>query len=67
MQIGCLCLYTANLMCGSEKKKRSNMSAKGLSGMTSFVPKYITIHRFSVKFEIESCFLMKINGDYKNP
>ena len=43
------------------------MSAKGLSGMTSFVPKYITIHRFSAKFEIKSCFLMKINGDYKNP
>ncbi len=26
-----------------KKKKRSNMSAKGLFGMTSFIPKYIAI------------------------
>ena len=40
------------------------MSAKGLSGKTSFIPKYITIHRFSTKFKIRSCFLMNINRDY---
>ena len=41
------------------------MSAKGLSGKTSFIPEYITIHRFSTKFKIRSCFLyMKINRDY---
>ncbi len=28
------------------------MSAKGLSGKTSFIPEYITIHRFSTKFKI---------------
>ncbi len=44
--------------------KRSNMSAKGLSGKTSFIPEYITIHRFSTKFKIRSCFLMNINRDY---
>ena len=40
------------------------MSAKGLSGKTSFIPEYITIHRFSTKFKIGSCFLMSINCDY---
>ena len=40
------------------------MSAKGLSGKTSFIPEYITIHRFSTKFKIRSCFLMNINRDY---
>ena len=42
-------------------KKRSNMSAKGLWGKTSSIPEYITIHRFSTKFKIRSCFLMNIN------
>ncbi len=37
------------------------MSAKGLSEKTSFIPEYITIHRFSTKFKIRSCFLMNIN------
>ena len=27
-----------------KKAKRSNMSAKGLSGMISFIPEYIIIH-----------------------
>ena len=40
------------------------MSANVLSGKTSFIPEYITIHRFSIKFKIRSCFLMKINCDY---
>ncbi len=40
------------------------MSTKGLSGKTSFIPEYITIHRFSTKFKIRSCFLMNINHDY---
>ncbi len=44
--------------------KRSNMSAKGLSGKTSFIPEYITVHRFSTKFKIKSWFLMNINRDY---
>ena len=39
------------------------MSAKGLSGKTSFIPEYITIHRFSTKFKIRYCFLMNINRD----
>ncbi len=46
------------------KGKRSNMSAKGLSGMTSFIPEYITIHKFSTKFKIRSCFFMNINRDH---
>ncbi len=46
------------------KGKKSNMSAKGLSRKTSFIPEYITIHRFSTKFKIRSCFLMNINRDY---
>ena len=44
--------------------KRSNMSAKGLSGKTNFISEYITIHRFSTKLKIRSCFLMNINRDY---
>ncbi len=44
--------------------ERSNMSAKGLSEKTSFIPEYITIHRFSTKFKIKSCFLMNVNRDY---
>ena len=40
------------------------MSAKGLSGKTSFIPEYITIHRCSTKFKIRSCFFMNINRDY---
>ena len=40
------------------------MSVRGLSGKTSFIPEYITIHRFSAKFKIRSCFLMNINRDY---
>ena len=40
------------------------MSAKGFLGKTSFIPEYITIHRFSTKFKIRSCFLMNINRDY---
>ena len=35
--------------------------------MTSFIPGYITIHRFSTKFKIRSCFLMNINRDYVSP
>ncbi len=40
------------------------MSAKGLSGKTRFITEYVTIHRFSTKFEIRSCFLMNISRDY---
>ncbi len=40
------------------------MSAKGFLGKTSFIPEYITIHRFSTKFKIRYCFLMNINRDY---
>ena len=40
------------------------MSAKCLSGKTSFIPECNTIHRFSTKFKIRSCFLMNINRDY---
>ena len=40
------------------------MSTKGLSGKTSFISEYITIHGFSTESEIESCFLMNINRDY---
>ncbi len=43
------------------------MSAKGLSGNTSFIPEYITIHRCSTKFKITSCVLMNINRDYVSP
>ena len=39
------------------KGKRLNMSAKGLSGKTSFIPEYITIHRFSTKFKLDLAFL----------
>ena len=55
--------YTAISIKVVLKGKRSNMSAKGLSGKTSFIPEYITIHRFSTKFKIRSCFLMNINRD----
>ena len=44
----------------------SNMSAKGLSRMTSFINEYITIHRFSTYFNIKSCFLMNINRDQES-
>ncbi len=43
------------------------MSAKGLWRIHTnirFIPGYITIHRFSTKFKIRSCFLMNINRDY---
>ena len=40
-----------------KKGKRSNMSAKGLSGKISFIPEYITIHRFSTKFKLDLAFL----------
>ena len=40
------------------------MSAKGLSGKISFVPEYITFHRFSTKFKIRSSFFMNIYRDY---
>ena len=40
------------------------MSAKDLSEKTSFITEYVTIHRFSTKFKIRSCFLMNINRDY---
>ncbi len=43
------------------------MSVKGLSGKTSFIPEYITIHRFSTKFKIRSCFVMNINRNYVSP
>ena len=40
------------------------MNARGLTGKTSFISEYITIHRFPTKFKIRSCFLMNINRDY---
>ena len=40
------------------------MSAKGFLGKTSFIPEYITIHRFSTKFKIRPCSLMNRNRDY---
>jgi hypothetical protein len=42
-------------------KKREKLEyeqSKGLLGMTSFIPEYITIHRFSTKYQIKSCLLM---------
>ena len=33
------------------------MSAKGLSGKTSFILEYIIIHRFSTKFKLDLAFL----------
>ena len=39
------------------------MSAIGLSGMTSIIAEYITIHRLSTKYKIKSCLLMNINRD----
>ena len=41
------------------------MRAKGLSGMSSFILEYITIHRFPTKFKIKSCF-MNINHDQES-
>ena len=43
-----------------------NMSTKDLLGMTSFINEYITIHRFSTKFKIKSCFLMNTNRDQES-
>ena len=37
------------------------MSAKGLSGRTGFIPKYITIHRLSTKCKIRFFFHLKPN------
>ena len=48
------------------KGKRSKMSAKSLSGKTSFIPEYITMHVFSTKLKIRSCFLMNINPQKLN-
>ena len=59
-----LCIQLFQLRLSRRKGRRSNMSAKGLSGKTSFIPEYITIHRFSAKFKIRSCFLMNRNHDY---
>ncbi len=42
------------------------MNAKSLSGMTSFIPQYIAIHRFSTKYKIISCFHIDINRDYES-
>ncbi len=36
------------------------MSAKGLSGMTSFIPEFIAIHRFSTKFQLIDQVLFRI-------
>ncbi len=47
-------------------KKREKVEYErelGLSGKTSFIPEYNTIHRFSTKFKIRSCFLMNINRE----
>ncbi len=43
------------------------MSAKGLSGKTSFIPEYVTIHRFSTKFKIRSCFFYEYKSRLHNP
>ena len=40
------------------------MSAKSLSGKTSFIPENITIQRYSTQFKIRPCFLMNINRNY---
>ena len=37
--------------------KRLNMSAKGLSGKTSFIPEYITIHRSQLGLKLDLAFL----------
>ena len=39
------------------------MSTNGLSGMASFIPEYINIHRFSTKFKIRCCFLVHVSGN----
>ena len=53
-----VCIQLFQLRLSRRQGKRSNMSAKGLSGKTSFIPEYIAIHRFSTKFKIRPCFLM---------
>ncbi len=59
-------LYTANSI-KVILKKRSNMSTKGLSGMTSLIPEHITIHRFSTKIKIKPCSLMNTNVATRYP
>ena len=47
------------------KGKRSNMSAKGLSGKTSFIPKTLPFIGFPLSLKLDLVFLyMNINRDY---
>ena len=59
-------LYTAIISIKVVPKKRENVEyeCERLSGETSFIPEYITIHMFSTKFKIRSWFLMNITRDY---
>ena len=46
-----------------KKREKVEYERERLIGKDSFIPEYITIHRFSTKFKIRSCFLMNINRD----
>ena len=45
-------------------REKVEYEREGLSEKTSFIPEYVTIHRFSTKFKIRSCFLLNTNRDY---
>ncbi len=51
-----VCIQLFQLRLSRRKGKRSNMSAKGLSGKTSFIPEYITIRTFS-SLKLDLAFL----------
>ena len=65
-KVKCKELYTA-ISIKVVPKKREKVEYErerlNLSRKTSFIPEYITIHRFSTKFKIRSCFLININRD----
>ncbi len=57
--------YTAiSIKVVPKKREKVEYKANILSGKTSFIPEYITIHRFSTKFKNRSCFFTNINRDY---
>ncbi len=43
----------------------SNMSAKGLSGMTSFIPEYLPFIGLPLSLKIRSCYLINIVLNYE--
>ncbi len=62
-----ICIQLFQLRSSQRQGKRSNTSAKGLSGKTSFIPEYITAHRFSTKFKIKSYFFYEYKSQLRIP